>query len=204
MTCDGQSFSAADVCQIYLTKLNEFERVYTVDPSAGAVYAGGESLGVGVTTVLSRLTGEVRGVITNRTNNQGATSNALYVKDGILAQITPGCCGTGVSLYDTSTLTKLCDISESFADSVAITGNMLIIGTESGIINVFDISDPTSPKIVTGVDLHQLTGRYGLGDVEVRALWVDDKSGLLFAATSWGDPNTGDTTLPNFFVFQLK
>ena len=119
-------------------------------------------------------------------------------------QTTPGCCGTGVFLYNAE-LQSTGSIPLSNANTVAATngGKWLVVGTESGMIAVFDISLGT-PTMLASIDLRQATGHTGIEDIEFRSLWVDPKSGLVYAGSSWGNAASRSLTLPSFFVLRVK
>lgn len=158
------------------------------------------------------------GTIQNPTTATGGLGGtALYSQAGILALFTPGCCGRGVFLYNASTLVPLGGGSilatATFTDAVAVIKNWLIVGTESGIVEVYDISNTAAiaPDMqpVTFIDLRTQTGKTGPEDIEIRAIWAEDTGNgvRIYAASDWGSSNLPASywaQLPSFFVLDLK
>jgi hypothetical protein len=106
-------------------------------------------------------------------------------------------------LVDPQTLEQQQFISWGAANCVERSGKTLVVGTESGRVDLFDLGQNPSPHL-DGVNLRTLTGHTGAEDIEIRALWMDNRDNLIFAASSWGNDQSRGPTLPSFFVLELS
>ena len=84
-----------------------------------------------------------------------------------------------------------------FTNTVATlnNGKLLLAGTEAGTVDLFDISDIGSPRLLSSLNLRELTGHTGIEDIEIRSLWADEESGLIYAGSSWGSELSRGPTL---------
>ena len=203
---EGQTEMAADVSHVYLSALNQSEDAVAVNKKTDAVQRTfGEPFEFGVTAVFDRSTGDRIGSIPNPPDVFGRVGQvALYANGTILAQTTPGCCGAGVFLYDTNLQPKA-SIPLPNANAVAVMndGKWLVVGTEAGTVALFDIST-SAPVMLATINLRQVTGHTGVEDIEIRSVWADSKSGLVYAGSSWGNDISRSLTLPSFFVLRIK
>jgi hypothetical protein len=202
----GQATMTADSNTLFISELNPGDTAREIDQKTLIPKKiWGDQFELASTVAFDRSTGERIGAIPNPKDILGRDGQVeLNLGNGILIQMTPGCCGTGVFLYDAETLEILSAIHLLFADSARIAGNRLVVGTEAGTITVFDITDVHNPVQIASADLRALTGHLNLDDIELRSLWVEERTGLIFAATSWGNQFTRSPTLPTFFVLQMK
>ncbi|MBV9608588.1 MAG: hypothetical protein JO187_03430, partial [Acidobacteria bacterium] len=214
----GSGQSAADSAHVYVTSLNPGEGVLAISKATGQVITQYEENPVdpSVTAVFDRSSGARIGTIQNPTTNSGGLgAAAIYSQAGVLAIFTPGCCGRGVYLYDASSLAPLGggSIQDPWVDTVALVKNWLIVGTEAGTVDVFDISNRAAiqPSLapVASINLRTVTGKTGIEDIEIRAIWAEDtgSSVRIYAGSSWGNsskPADYRAQLPSFFVLDLK
>lgn len=136
-------------------------------------------------------------------SNLSRTKNKnLYADGQILAAVYPGCCGQGVTLYDPVSFERQQFISSSVPNAVARSNQTLIVGTELGRMELYDLSLKPSPRLHM-FDARQFTGLTTPGEIlEIRSIWKDDVDNLIFAATSWAN-REGTPWVPTFFVFEL-
>jgi hypothetical protein len=199
----GQAHVAVDAGHVYASSLSTSDSVVEIIKTTwatGRSYAGFEP---NVTLVYDRLTGARVHAMANpadRTGDRGIS--ALYADREILGQMRPGCCGLGVSLYDPETLGFDQRLSSATSNALARRGRWLVVGTEAGQVEVWDIGRRPAP-VVARADLRALTGHTGIEDIEVRSLWFDEVDSLLFAGSSWGNDQSRSPALPAFFVLQL-
>lgn len=192
----GQGELTADSTHVFLSELNQGDVGVSIDESTMAlVNTYGLTYQPG-TGMYDRSSGALLGSIANPPDVNGNVGQVnLNVDSGILIQTTPGCCGTGVFLYDSQSLQFLSHMTMIGADSTLImNGGILVVGSEAGIVNAYDINDPTSPQQLTGVDMHTLTGQ-ATATFEVRG--ADSLNSYIFAVST-------DSSGLNFFVLQLK
>ena len=149
--------------------------------------------------VFDRVTGARVAGLPNPLNAQAA----LYADSEILAQTEPGCCGSGVTLYDPNNLVEDQVIEPGYAsNTVARRGQRLIEGDEYGRVQVWDLA--TNPaRLLDYADLRVLTGHTGSEDIEIRGVWTDSIDNLVFAGSDWGNDQSRSASLPAFFVLEL-
>jgi hypothetical protein len=199
----GQAHVAADARHVYVSSLGSSDAVVEIVKGTWATGASYEGFDPNVTVVLDRVTGARVGAIPNPPDSTGDRGiSALYADREIVGQMRPGCCGLGVSLYDPEMLGFDQRLPTRNSNAVARRGRWLIVGTEAGTVEVWDIGRRPAP-VVARLDLRAVSGHTGVEDVEVRALWFDEVDGLLFAGSSWGNDQSRSPTLPAFFVLQL-
>lgn len=200
----GQAHVAADAGHVYVSSLAASDAVVEIVKGTWAAGVSFNGFEPNVTVVFDRLTGARVGTIPNPADARGDRGiSALYADREILGQMRPGCCGLGVSLFDPETLGFDQRLASRNSNALARRGRWLIVGTELGTVEVWDIGRRPAP-VVARVDLRAVTGHTGVEDVEVRALWFDEVDGLLFAGSSWGNDQSRSSTLPAFFVLQLS
>jgi hypothetical protein len=199
----GQAHVAVDARHVYASSLSTSDSVVEIIKTTwatGRSYAGFEP---NVTLVYDRLTGARVHAMANPADSTGDRGiSALYADREIFGQMRPGCCGLGVSLYDPESLGFDQRLSSATSNALARRGRWLVVGTEAGQVEVWDISRRPAP-VVARADLRALTGHTGVEDIEVRALWFDEVDNLLFAGSSWGNDQSRSPALPAFFVLQL-
>ena len=210
--------SAADAAHVYLSALNVGESAMAISKTSGQVTTTYQVTPFDntITAVFDR-SGTRIGTIKNPTSISGGLAAAsLYSQNGILAVFATANCCENVYLYDASTLQPLGGGSLFVINpnTVAIIKNWLIVGTENGLIEVFDISNPAAIQFsmmpVAEINLRTATGHTGFEDIEIRALWAEDTGNgvRIYAGSDWGDPSVHDPAyqaqLPTFFVLDLK
>ncbi|HUF94110.1 MAG TPA: Calx-beta domain-containing protein [Candidatus Limnocylindria bacterium] len=199
----GQAHVAADAGHVYASSLAASDAVVEIVKGTwtrGVSYDGFEP---DVTVVFDRLTGARLSAIPNPADSTGDRGiSAVYADREIVGQMRPGCCGLGVSLFDPATIAFDQRLASRNSNSLARRGRWLLVGTEAGTVEVWDIGRRPAP-VVARVDLRALTGHTGIEDIEVRALWFDEVDNLLFAGSSWGNDQSRSPALPAFFVLQL-
>ena len=127
----------------------------------------------------------------------------LYADGLIFVQTLAGCCGAGISVFDSKSLNPYQFISRPGTNAVERRNQWLVAGSEGGWVDVFDLSANPSP-LVANVNLRQLTVHNGSEDSEIRALWLDGNDNYVFAASSWGNDQSRGPLLPSFFVLRMK
>jgi hypothetical protein len=199
----GQAHVAADAGHVYASSLSTSDTVVEIVKSTWAVsrsYAGFEP---NKTVVFDRATGARVTAMSNPADASGDRGiSALYADREILGLMRPGCCGLGVSLYDPEVLGFDQRLPSPNSNALARRGRWLIVGTELGTVEVWDIGRRPA-SVVARVDLRALTGHTGVEDIEIRSLWFDEVDSLLFAGSSWGNDESRSPALPAFFALQL-
>jgi hypothetical protein len=210
--------SAADAAHVYLSALNPGETAMAISKTSGQVTQTYEvtPFDNSITAVFDR-SGTRIGTIKNPTSiSGGLAAFSYYSQNGILAIFGPSNCCENVYLYNASTLQPLGGGSLFVINpnAVAIIKNWLIVGTEAGVIEVFDISNPAAIQLsampVAEINLRTTTGHTGIEDIEIRSLWAEDTDNgvRIYAGSDWGDPAIHDPAyqaqLPTFFVVDLK
>jgi Calx-beta domain-containing protein len=199
----GQAHVAADAGHVYVSSLAPSDAVVEIVKGTWAAGVAFEGFEPNVTVVYDRRTGARLSAITNPADATGDRGiSGLYADRELLGQMRPGCCGLGVSLYDPETLGFDQRLASRNSNALARRGRWLIVGTELGTVEVWDIARRPA-AVVARVNLRTLTGHTGVEDIEVRALWFDEVDNLLFAGSSWGNDQSRSSTLPAFFVLQL-
>ena len=223
-----ESFTAVNGSYVYFSSIAADGRfVDRIDKATGTV-----TMQYGVSTIDPTKTyqfyrsGALKGTITNPPDVFGSVHQAnLYVNAGILALYDPGCCGTGVYLYNAGTLTQYGTSKgiEMWVDSVSIqtrttsagTRKLMVLGRENGVVSVWDVTNPanvtTTMSPVATINLPVVTGFTCSECIEIRSVAARfDVSGNLwiYAVSSGGDSVTMTTAfrtkLPKFFVLELK
>ena len=203
----GQGEMTANSQTLYLSELNEGDTAFDISRAALIlVEPFGQTFQPAATVAYDRSSGAQLGSIPNPPDLLGQVGTVnLYVHSDILMQTIPGCCGSGLYMYDAESLEFLGWIPRPFANTaVVLRSGLLAIGTEAGTVEVFDISNPSAPQLVTSADLRQLTGHTGPEDIEIRSLWEDKQTGQIYAGSSWGNDVSRGPSLPAFFVLELK
>lgn len=199
----GQAHVAADARHVYVSSLAASDAVVEIVKGTWAPGRSYESFEPNVTVVFDRLTGARLSAIPNPADSTGDRGiSAVYADREIAGQMRPGCCGLGVSLYDPETLGFDQRLASRNSNSLARRGRWLVVGTEAGTVEVWDIGRRPAP-VVARVNLREATGHTGVEDIEIRTLWFDEVDNLLFAGSSWGNDQSRSPTLPAFFVLQL-
>jgi hypothetical protein len=199
----GQAHVAADAGHVYVSSLAPSDGVVEIIKGTWATGTSFNEFEPNVTVVFDRLTGARLSAIPNPADTTGDRGiSALYADREILGQMRPGCCGLGVSLFDPETIAFDQRLASRNSNTLARQGRWLIVGTEAGTVEVWDIGRRPAP-VVARLNLRTVTGHTGVEDIEVRALWFDEVDGLLFAGSSWGNDQSRSSTLPAFFVLQL-
>ena len=199
----GQAHVAADARHVYVSSLTASDAVVEIVKGTWAPGVSYEGFEPNLTVTFDRRTGARLSGVPNPADSTGDRGiSAVYADREIVGQMRPGCCGLGVSLYDPETLGFDQRLASRNSNSLARRGRWLIVGTEAGTVEVWDIGRRPAP-VVARVDLRALTGHTGVEDIEVRALWLDEVDGLLFAGSSWGNDQSRSPALPAFFVLEL-
>jgi hypothetical protein len=200
----GQTSLATSGSRLYWSALNSGEGTLQLNSQSFSV-AGTYSPPFQQNTTLAfdAATGAQVGAVPNPLDLYGRLSQvSIYADFSIMVQTTPGCCGQGIVIRDGTSLGILQTIPRWFTNTVRRKGQWLLAGSESGEVDIFDLSQNPSPQ-VSSAGLRQLTGHTGAEDIEIRSLWTDAVDGLIFAASSWGNSQSQDLFLPSFFVLQL-
>jgi hypothetical protein len=213
----GGAESAADAAHVYVSALNSSDSALAINKASGQVTTTYQlnPADPTITAVFDRSGARVGTIKNPTTISGGMGAVSAYTQGGILAIFLPGCCGESVFLYNASTLQPHGGGSFFTANpnTVSIVHNWLIVGTEGGFIKVFDIGNTaaiqpnTAP--VASIDLRAVTGKTGIEDIEVRAIWAEDTgSGVrIYAGSDWGNTHLDPAyraQLPSFFVLDLK
>lgn len=205
----GQSEMMVDQDRVYLSPLNEGEIALAVphkvahaprSPVFGRVFSPG------FTTAYNRQTGAVVGRIPNPYGESEQV--ALFCDPTRLYQTIVN--GIGIWIYNKSDLSWNRFVQLYGANTVAsahVAGRDLLIGgTEGGIVDLFDLNSPASaqPPCIGWVNLPLETGFTGPEDIEIRAIWCDGLDDLVFCGSSWGNTSTQCPELPSFFVLSRE
>ena len=200
----GQGQLAGDDQRVYLSELNEGELGFRIDRDTFAILQEyGLNLEYGSTVAYDRASGARLGAIPNPDDLLGRPSQvALYADGQVLFQTTPGCCGRGIWIYDSS-LSLVQFIDRPSTNTVALSGDKrwLIAGNENGTVDVFDWNYNAQAPAAS-INLREATGHAGSEAVEIRSLWVE--GGWIFAASSWGNDSSRSPSLPSLFVLQIQ
>ena len=202
----GQGEMTATSRTLYLSELNQGDIAFDINKATPILIEPfGQTFQPTATVAYDRSSGAQLGRIANPPDLLGRVGTVdLYVHSDILMQTIPGCCGSGLYMYDAVSLQFLGWIPQPFANTaVMLRSGLLAIGTEVGTVEVFDITNPSAPQLVTSADLRQLTGHTGPEDIEIRSLWEDQQTGQIYAGSSWGNDVSRSPSLPAFFVLEL-
>jgi hypothetical protein len=195
----GFTSLAVDQKRLYLSELNEGDVVKLLSSER----TFGETFEPNTTMIFDRKKGNLITTLSNPSGLGGSTVAVdLYSNGKLLIQTAPGCCGTGVSIHNEKTFGLDQTITRTAANATVISSDLLIVGTELGTVDVFDLKNNPSP-ILSSANLRTLTGHTGSEDIEVRALWADNVDHLIFAASSGGNDQSRGPLLPTFFVLEL-
>lgn len=187
----GQGKIGANSHSLYISELNQGDfalQLYKTSlvPSMQYAYAFEPNVVVRYDVVSGARLGSVSNPLT--VLGQQALAATPYVDEEYVILTVPGCCSAGIEMY-TTTLQHLQSIPLANANTVTRLrtrrDNLLVAGTESGKIFVYDLTASPITQAAT-LDLAALTGLTGPEQLEVRALAVD-ADGRIFAATSRGD-----------------
>ena len=192
----GQTHFAINDGFVYLAGLNAGDDIVIElsKPLLTPVRTYGLAVAPGTTVVYDRQTGNGVGTI-----NSGGWN--LYADNTSVIGTVPGCCGSGIGVYDPNSLALSQYIWRTWTNTVATRSNLMIAGSEAGYVDIFDLAANPSPMLAT-LDLRQITGHTLPDDIEIRALWADGLDNLIFAGSSWGNDQTRTPSLPSFFVLE--
>jgi hypothetical protein len=200
----GQAHLAVDEDFVYLTAMNEGDTALELTKETlapGMTY--GHTFEPNTAVIFDRSSGRrVFGLPAPFDIFGQPTQGATYVDEAILAQTTPGCCGSGIFIFDSQALALSQIIPRLYTNTVVRRGQWLVAGNEGGQIDIFDL-DQTPSLLPSSAYLRSLTGHTDGEDIEIRALWMDRVDNFLFAGSSWGNDPSRSPTLPSFFVLEL-
>ncbi len=200
----GQTSLAVDSSNLYLSQLNEGEVAVALNNNLEVTKTFGTTFEPGLTVAYSRSTGARIGAVANPITVLNETGfPSLFSFSGNLFQTVPGCCGDGVSVTPTRTLTDTRVVSQPYANAVSVNSKGLVIGDELGKVSLYKLSNSSATKLKT-VDLRQLTNNTGSEDIEIRSVWSDGYDNLVFAASSWGNTTTQNASLPSVFILEAN
>jgi hypothetical protein len=194
----GQASMAISNDYVYLSELNRGEfglEVTTMQPY-------GTQSSTGVTLIFNRKNLQFSGAIPNP---QGSYVNINTWQNFMYLTI-PGCCGSGLTIYDTNTMKDIQFINRptNTVAGIAIRGNPLLVGgSESGAVDLYAF-DGAAYNLISTADLPALTGFDHPEDIEIRSLWVDGLDNLVIAASSWGNDHTRGPNLPSMFFLEIR
>ena len=192
----GQAASAASDSNLFISELNPGDTGLDVL----SMRSYGENFVPHRTLVFDRQTLRPIGELPQ----QGSGHVSLRVLQNFIFMTTPGCCGTGIDIYNAATLQHSQFIARS-ANTVAAAkasgANYLIAGSEAGAIDLYEQKNGAYGFIST-LNLRDLTAFKGTEDIEVRSLWVDQFDNLIFAGSSWGN-DSRPANLPSLFILEL-
>jgi hypothetical protein len=195
----GQAAMTASRNRLYLSALNPGD--VALDVTTMRSY--GDRFEPKSTLVFDRQSLELVGVIPNA--QAGAIRISTWQDFVYLTK--PGCCGTGIDIYDALTLKHLQFINRAAANTVAGIRRkgipLLVGGSETGSVDLYMFGED-GYDLVSVADLRTLTGFNGSEDIEIRGLWVDGFDNLVFAASSWGNDKSRSPDLPSMFVLEIR
>jgi PQQ-like domain len=194
----GQAAMAGSESNLYIWEANPGDTGLdlTAQRSFGEQYIPNQTM------VLDRQTLQQTGQIPHSTSgpvNINASKSFVYLT-------TPGCCGSGIDIYDAVTLNHLQFIarpSNVVAPARKRGTDFLVAGTEGGSVDLYSLNDDEYNPVNT-VDLRIATGFTGPEDIEIRSIWVDGLDNLIIAASSWGNDSTRSSNLPSVFILELQ
>jgi len=194
----GQAAMAASNSNLYISELNPGDS--GLDIVNKRTY--GDAFSPYRTQVFDRVSLQSVGEISNREHGQvniTASQDFVYLT-------TPGCCGSGIDVYDSSTLRhrQYLDRTANTVVSVNRRGfNLLVAGSEAGTMDLYILQNGLY-TFLRNLDLRALTGFTGPEDIEIRTLWMDDLDNLIFAGSSWGNDLSRSNELPSLFILELQ
>jgi hypothetical protein len=194
----GQAAMAASNTNLYISELNRGDS--GLDITNKRTY--GEDFSPDRTLVFDRLTLQSAGEILHRGHGQ---VNITPSRDFVYLT-TPGCCGSGIDVYDSNTLQHKQYLGRTANTVVPVNRrgfNLLIAGSEAGTMDLYKLHNG-SYTFLSNLDLRALTGFTGPEDIEIRTLWMDDRDNLIFAGSSWGNDSSRSADLPSLFILELQ
>ncbi len=204
----GSCNVAANGRHIFLSQLNPWEgaKEYAL-PGLGLTRTYQPTFDRSHVHVMDRTTGMEVASLPAPLDLAGQVSHPAVLADDVLVAVfNPGCCGTGVDIYDARNLQKRMTIPRPWANTVVfkrvLNRTLALIGGEEGGVDVWELA-PTSAQKLASLNLRQATGHTGVKDIEIRALWADGHDDLVFAGSSWGNDTSRSPRLPSFFVLRL-
>lgn len=204
----GQTEATADPFHAFWSTLNQGDVVYILDKQTLAILAVfGQTFVPNTTAILDRSSGTPVGTIANPANINGAYSQVSLSSDGTtLAQAIPGCCGAGVTLHAAKgTFQQLGTVPDFYSNSTTTinNGKILVVVTEAGTVDLYDITNPAAPTKVGGVNLRQATGFTGPDDIECRSVsgFMQGSTVMLVVGSSWSGKNL---SVPAAFVLKVQ
>jgi hypothetical protein len=194
----GQAAMAASSANLYISELNPGDSGLDITNKR----TFGETFAPDRTLVFDRLSLRSIGEILNRRHGQvniTASQDFVYVT-------TPGCCGSGIDVYDSNTLQHKQYLRRTANAVVPVNRrgfNLLIAGSEAGTMDLYILQNGFY-TFLNSLDLRALTGFTGQEDIEIRTLWMDDRDDLIFAGSSWGNDHSRSADLPSLFILELQ
>jgi hypothetical protein len=195
----GQSSMTVSNDYIFLSELNTGEfglEVATMQPF-------GKQSSIGVTLTFNRANLEFIGAIPN----PPASQVNINTWQKFIYLTIPGCCGSGITVYDADTMKDIQFINRASTNTVAGIArrgdSLLVGGSESGAVDLYAFNG-TAYHLISTADLPALTGLDHPEDVEIRALWVDGLDNLVIAASSWGNDQSRGPNLPSVFFLEIR
>ena len=195
----GQASMAISNDHIYLSELNQGDFGLEVT----SMQAYGTQSSTGVTLVFNRANLQFSGAIPN----PPASQVNINTWQKFIYLTIPGCCGSGITVYDADTMKDIQFINRASTNTVAGIArrgdSLLVGGGESGAVDLYAFNG-TAYNLISTADLPALTGLDHPEDVEIRALWVDGLDNLVIAASSWGNDQRRGPNLPSVFFLEIR
>ena len=194
----GQAAMTASNQHLYLSAVNPGDAGIAVS----SMQSYGEEFLPGRTLVFNRENLQLLGAIPN--TDGGAVKVSAWQDFVFLTQ--PGCCGTGIDVYDSITLrhTQFINRSTNTVEGIRRKGASLLIGgSESGNVDLY-ARRLNGFEFINTVDLRTATGFSGSEDIEIRSLWVDGLDNLVIAGSSWGNDSSRSPNLPSLFILEIR
>jgi hypothetical protein len=195
----GQGALTATDSFLFLSGLNPGDFAVEV----GTMRSYGESPFVsGATIVFDRQTQRILGTMPNPAQN----FFNIHAGEEFLFLTSPGCCSTGIYVYDAVNLSAIQVLSRptNTVASVKRRGIPLAVGaSEGGAVDLYAF-DKAGYQFIDSVDLPAATGFTGPEDIEIRALWIDGIDNLVFAASSWGNDRSRAAIRPSLLVLEIR
>jgi hypothetical protein len=194
----GQGAMIATADRVYLAQLNVGDSAieFPTLRSYGQQFAPGSLL------EFDRKTQQFVGAIAN----PGFAGVVVNTWENHLFVTNPGCCGSGISIFDGQSLNPVQFITRTtntVAGTVRKGVPFLVAGSETGCVDLYK-RDADSYNLIGSINLPVQTGFMRPEDIEIRSLWVDGLDNLVFAASSWGNDRTRGPKLPSFFILEIR